>query len=42
MLVLTRRAGEQIVIDGATCVTVVAVKGGRVRLGVAWRKVPKF
>jgi carbon storage regulator len=34
MLVLTRRAGETIVIGGAVRVTVVAVKGGRVRLGV--------
>lgn len=35
MLVLTRRVGEQIVIDGATRVMVVEVKGSRVRLGVA-------
>jgi carbon storage regulator len=34
MLVLTRRIGESIVIDGAIRVTVVAVTGGRVRLGV--------
>jgi carbon storage regulator CsrA len=34
MLVLTRRAGEEIVIGGAICVTVVAVKGRNVRLGI--------
>src|SRR5262249_47559192 len=33
MLVLTRRVGEQIVIDGAIRVTVVAVKGKKVRIG---------
>jgi peptidylprolyl isomerase len=35
MLVLTRQAGEKILIDGAICVTLVAVKGNSVRLGVA-------
>lgn len=35
MLVLTRRIGEEIVINGNIRVTVVAVKGDRVRLGVA-------
>jgi carbon storage regulator len=41
MLVLTRRAGEEIVIGGDVRVTVVAVSGGRVRLGVtAPRSVP--
>jgi carbon storage regulator CsrA len=34
MLVLTRRAGEEILIGGAISVTVVAVKGGSVRLGI--------
>ena len=34
MLVLSRKAGETIVIDGTVRVTVVAVRGGRVRLGV--------
>lgn len=34
MLVLTRRIGEVIVIDGGIRVTVVGVQGGRVRLGV--------
>jgi peptidylprolyl isomerase len=34
MLVLTRRAGEKVVIDGAICVTVVEIKGDRIRLGV--------
>ncbi len=33
MLVLTRRVGETIVIDGDISITVVAVKGDRVRLG---------
>jgi carbon storage regulator len=35
MLVLTRRAGQTVVIDGAISVTVMAVMGGKVRLGVA-------
>jgi carbon storage regulator len=35
MLVLTRRLGETIVIDHAVRVTVLDVKGDRVRLGVA-------
>jgi carbon storage regulator len=34
MLVLTRRIGEAIVIDGDIRVTVVSVKGDKVRLGV--------
>lgn len=34
MLVLTRKVGEEIVIDGHIRVTVVALKGGRVRIGV--------
>lgn len=34
MLVLTRRVGETIVIDGDIQVTVVGVKGDRVRLGI--------
>ena len=34
MLVLTRRLGETIVIDGRIHITVVAVRGDRVRLGV--------
>jgi carbon storage regulator len=34
MLVLSRRVGEEIVIDGHINVTVVAVKGDRVRLGI--------
>jgi len=34
MLVLTRRVGEEIVIDGQVRLVVVAVKGNRVRLGV--------
>jgi carbon storage regulator len=34
MLVLTRRIGEEIVIDGSIRVTVVAIQEGRVRLGV--------
>lgn len=35
MLVLTRRIGETIVIDGNIRVTVVAVQGDRIRLGIA-------
>lgn len=34
MLVLTRRMGEEIVIDGDIIVKVVAVKGSVVRLGI--------
>jgi carbon storage regulator len=34
MLVLTRRIGETIVIDGDIRVTIVSVKGDKVRLGV--------
>ena len=35
MLVLTRRVGEEIVIDGDIQVTVVAVKGDKVRIGIS-------
>src|SRR5438132_1674950 len=35
MLVLTRRIGEQIVIDGNIRVRVCAIKGGKVRLGIS-------
>jgi len=34
MLVLSRKIGEQIVIDGCIRVTVVEVKGNKIRLGV--------
>jgi carbon storage regulator len=34
MLVLTRRLGEEIVIDGDILITVVAVKGNQIRLGI--------
>jgi carbon storage regulator len=34
MLVLSRKVGEKIVIDDDTIITVVEVKGNRVRLGV--------
>ena len=34
MLVLSRRVGEEIVIDGGIRVTVVSVQGERVRLGI--------
>jgi carbon storage regulator len=34
MLVLTRRVGETIVIDGEVRVTVLSVQGDRVRLGI--------
>ena len=39
MLVLTRKLGEEIVIDGDIIVTVVAVQGGKVRLGI---KAPSY
>ena len=35
MLVLSRRPGEEIIIDGNIKVTVVSVKGDRVRIGIA-------
>ena len=35
MLVLTRRVGEQIAIGDDICLTVVAIQGDRVRLGIA-------
>lgn len=35
MLVLARRPGEQIVIDGNIRLTVIAVKGNQVRLGIS-------
>jgi carbon storage regulator len=34
MLVLTRRVGEEIIINGEVCITVVAVRGDKVRIGV--------
>jgi carbon storage regulator len=34
MLVLTRNVGEKIIIDGNSQITVVAVKGNKVRIGV--------
>jgi carbon storage regulator len=34
MLVLTRNVGEKIIIDDQIKVTVVAIKGGKVRLGI--------
>jgi carbon storage regulator len=34
MLVLTRRIQEKIIIDGDICVTIVAVNGDRVRVGI--------
>ena len=34
MLVLTRRPGEEIVIDGTIRVTVVSVQGDRIRIGI--------
>jgi carbon storage regulator len=35
MLVLTRRTGEEVVIGEDIRVTVLAVRGGRIRLGIA-------
>lgn len=34
MLVLTRNIGQKIVIDNTICITVVAIQGAKVRLGV--------
>ena len=34
MLVLSRRAGEEIIIDGNIRLTVIGAKGGRVRFGI--------
>jgi len=34
MLILTRRVGESVVIDGGITITVLSVKGTQVRLGV--------
>jgi carbon storage regulator len=35
MLVLTRKNGQDIIIDGRIRITIVAVKGDRVRIGVS-------
>jgi carbon storage regulator len=35
MLVLSRKAGDEIVIDGRIRVTITAVKGDRVKVGIA-------
>jgi carbon storage regulator len=35
MLVLSRRAGEEVVIAGTIRVTILATKGDRVRIGIA-------
>ena len=35
MLVLSRRIGEEIVIDGDIRVKIIAVSGGRVRIGIS-------
>ena len=34
MLVLTRKVGEQIVIDDNITVTIVAIEGNKIRLGI--------
>ena len=34
MLVLSRRIGERLVIDGKITVTVIEVRGGQIRLGI--------
>src|SRR5271166_1146773 len=34
MLVLTRRVGEEIVIDGGISIAVLSIKGGQIRLGI--------
>jgi carbon storage regulator len=35
MLVLTRKTGEQIIIDGDICITVTSCGDGRVKLGIS-------
>jgi len=41
MLVLSRRNGESIVIDGKITVTVVGIRGGQIRLGIdAPKEIP--
>jgi carbon storage regulator len=35
MLVLTRKTGQSIVIDGGIEITVLEVRGGQIRLGIA-------
>jgi carbon storage regulator len=35
MLVLTRRIGEEIIIDGHIRVTITAIKGDKVRVGIS-------
>lgn len=34
MLILTRKLGESIIIDDCICITVVAVQGNQVKLGI--------
>jgi len=34
MLVLTRKLGEEIIVDGRIRVTVVEIKGNKIRLGI--------
>ena len=35
MLVLTRKVGESIIIDGCITVTITAIDGGKVRVGIS-------
>ena len=35
MIVLTRKIGEEIIIDEEICITVIDIRGDRVRLGIA-------
>jgi carbon storage regulator CsrA len=40
MLVLTREVGEQIIIDGDICITIVAIRGNKVRLRITAPEQP--
>jgi carbon storage regulator len=41
MLVLTRKIGEEIIIDEEICITIVDIRGDRVRLGITAPKATR-